>query len=213
MLVMQEGKQVTDFIYAAKKILIIPTKQSSLDGFCAGVGLFRSLKAAGKTVDFAYPYQIPPKIEALVSKEEITQVEGTRGLEISVDYNGTPVEKVNYAVEEHVFKLVLHPVAKDFDLSKVSFKSVGFDYDLVISLGAKNLAEHEVLVGEYGQELKETAIINIDNSNINENFGLVNVVEPEAGSLCTLVLQKLVSWHYKIDKDISKILLAGLVSL
>jgi len=85
MLVLKEGKQVTDLIYEAKNAVVIPTRGSGMDGLCAGIALYRSLKNSGKNVSFMYPYPIPFEAVNLISKDEVTPVKGTRDLVVSID--------------------------------------------------------------------------------------------------------------------------------
>ena len=66
------------------------------------------------------------------------------------------------------------------------------------------------MFNEYKEEIKKIFLINIDNSTKNENYGTLNVIEPESGGLCQLVLYKLAAWHYKVDKETAKALLAGI---
>ncbi len=210
MLILQEGKQVTDLIFDAKNIAVSVAQNSGMDGFCAGVGLYKALRNAGKNVSFLYPYQIDEGLKDLISRDEITQVRGTRDLVVSVDFGGTSIEKINYFVEGNVCNIVLHPVSKNFNSDKVKFSTGGFNYDLMISVGAQRLSDHEILFNEFEDELKKIAVINVDNSNKNENFATINVVEPDSESLCQLVLYKLASWHYKVDKEVAKALLTGI---
>lgn len=210
MQIQREGKEVTDLIYEAKKIVVIPCRTSGMDGLCAAIGIYRSLKNASKNVYFVYPHALPYDAGDLISKNEITFIKGTRDLIVSIDYGSTPLEKINYAIEGDVCKIVLHPVSKDFDLNRVKFSTSGFDYDLVISVGAQKLEDHQIIFNEYGDEIKKSFIINIDNSPQNENFGTINVIEPEGGNLCQLVLHKLTAWHYKVDKEVAQALLTGI---
>ncbi len=210
MLVLQEGKQVTDLIFEAKRILIAPTKNCGVEGLCAGIGLYKSLKASGKDSYLTYPYPIPDSVAGLLNKTDLTAVRGTRDLVVSIDFGGTDIEKVNYSVEGGICKIVVHPVPKDFDTGRVKFLTGGFNYDLVIFIGAQKLSDHDELFTEFEDELKKVPIINIDNSSRNENFATLNVVEPENLNLSQLVLYRVVSWRYKIDKEAATALLTGI---
>ena len=55
-------------------------------------------------------------------------------------------------------------------------------------------------------------IINIDDSNKNENYGDINIVAPEAVSLSHIVFAKFAEWGFVPNKDISKALLIGLTN-
>src|SRR3989344_599318 len=178
MLVLREGKRVPDLIYEAKKVGVMPTNKSGLDGLFAAVGLVLTLKKSGKEAKLIFPYGRPQELSEFVSDKDFSRVKGAKDLVVNIKYGDTEIEKINYFVEGDVCKIVVHPVAKDFDLSKVTFEKTGFDFDLVISLGAQKLEDHDEVVKEFGEDLKKIAVINVDNAPNNENFGTLNVVEP-----------------------------------
>ena len=210
MLVLREGKQVTDLIREAKKIAICIAGISGVDGFSAGLGLYKTLKTQGKNATILYPFELPQGAESLISSEEVQKTAGTRDLVVNIDYKDTKIEKVHYYVENEVCHIVLHPVSADFDLNKITYSAGGFDYDLIISIGAKKLNDISDMFSDFADKLKETTVVNIDSSSNNENFASLNVVEPESESLCQLIMSKHIAWHYKIGKETAEALLFGL---
>ncbi len=212
MLVLQEGKQVTDLIKEAKKIAIVPVRADGEDVLSASVGLFKAIKGAGKEVSFLYPYAYSDAFSQHLKKEEVTPVVGTRSLLISVDCSNTPqIKGAKHYVEGEFLRMLVYNVPKDFDVeNKIQFSTVGFDYDLIITMGAQKLADIGPIFREFEDLLDGVNVINIDNSAKNEHFGTINVVEPDSDSMCQLLLYKLGSWNYKVDKEIAKVLLYGI---
>ncbi len=215
MLVLQEGKQVTDLIKDAKKIAIVPVRSDSEDILSASVGFFRALKGSGKDVSLLYPYSFSDQFSQYLKKDEVTAVVGTRSLLVSVDCSNTPqIKGAKHYVEGEFLRMLIYNVPKDFDIEgKVHFSTVGFDYDLVITLGAQKLADIGPIFREFEDLFEGVTVINLDNSSKNEHFGTINVVEPDTESLCQLMLYKLGSWNYKVDKEIAKVLLYGISSM
>ncbi|MEK7595557.1 MAG: hypothetical protein AAB443_03165 [Patescibacteria group bacterium] len=212
MQILQDSKQVKDLIYEGKKIAVIPSPTSGIDGFCASGALYKVLKNTNKDVILIYSSPIPEELKEFLSHEDITPIPTDRDFIISIDFSGTRIERVNWAVDGDICKVVLTPVSKDFDSSKITYENIGLDYDLVISIGAKAWKDHTALYAEFENDLKKLYAINIDNSHVNTNFATINVVEPQASSMCHLLLHKLVSWNFRITEDVAKLLLIGMTS-
>lgn len=206
----KEAKQAPDFMSEAKKILILPGDKANLDAFCAAAGIYKLLKSHGKDVTFIYPDAISEDFKTVISEDEITKLAQVRDLLINIDYAGTEIEKINYAVEGSKCKIILHPVSADFNTEKITYEKTGFDYDLVITVGAKSFTDYVSMYKEYEDDFSNTATINIDNSKKNQNFATVNVIDEEHETLSQLVLNKLVAWKYKVDSEVAKALLYGI---
>lgn len=206
----KDSRSAQDVITDAKKILILPQSLNNFDAFCASTGLYKALKYAGKNVSLSFPGVFPEVYKSILPEEELTNLPQTRDLVIKIDYSGTEVEKINYAVEESVCKIIVHPVSKDFSMERISYAKSGFDYDLVITVGVKNFNEVLSDYKEYEKDLSEIFVINIDNSRKNENFASLNIIETDQESLSQLMLNKLVSFKIKIDSETAKALLKGI---
>lgn len=206
----KDSKSAQDVIADAKKILILPQSLDSFDAFCAATGLYKALKNAGKNVSLSFPGIFPETHKKVLPEEELTNLPQTRDLVISIDYSGTEVEKINYAVEESICKIVVHPISKDFAMERISYVKSGFDYDLVITVGIRNFNEVLSDYKEYEKDFSETFVINIDNSRKNENFASLNIVETDEESLSQLILNKLVLFKIKINSETAKALLKGI---
>jgi len=126
-----------------------------------------------------------------------------RSLKVTIDYKGSQIHTVDYYKEEDS-KLVLDikPIGSDFDSSRIKYDYVGSSYDLVFSIGAKFLKD----VGDIGT----AKIINVDNSQENEMFGLINIVDENAKSLSEIIFAQFAKWGYVPNEKISKSLLIGL---
>lgn len=202
--------RIKELIKSAKNIAIIPNKVAGVDAFSAGVGLYKMLKDEGKNVSFIYPGSVPEEAKQLIGDSEITKDIGVRKLMVSIDYSESNASKVYYYTENDTLYFTISPVKKDFDLSKIKSQIKGYDFDLVISIGAQVLEDF----GSVSQELKEsynnTNIINIDNTEMNRRFGNINVIDNTKNSLSLLLLNIAPFWGLNIGSSAAKAFLTGI---
>jgi nanoRNase/pAp phosphatase (c-di-AMP/oligoRNAs hydrolase) len=132
-------------------------------------------------------------------------------LKVVLDYSGTNIEAVDYYKQENS-KLVLEikPVDRNFDMDRIKFEFEGSDFDLIITIGVQKIEELKEILGDSNKNFTDIAVVNIDNSHNNQNYGKINIVDFEADSLVTLVMQKMVEWGYTPSKTVAKTLLASL---
>jgi nanoRNase/pAp phosphatase (c-di-AMP/oligoRNAs hydrolase) len=201
--------QILDLIKGAKSIAIMPFKTAGMDAFSASVGLYYMLKNEGKDVSIIYQGAVPE--EFADNKDINVQVgSGQRELVVSVDYSDTDASKVNYSTENDVLHFSISPVGRDFDLSRVQFELKGFNFDLIITVGAQSREDFGTDLENVGGGFGESDIINIDNTEGNERFGNINIVDPTSKSLCLLVLNTGVKWDLDITNDVAEALLKGI---
>jgi len=201
--------KIRELIKQAKSIGIIPNKVAGADAFSAGVGLYKMLKERGKNVSFIYPGSKPEGAEDLIDDNEITKDIGTRKLMVSIDYSDTDASKVYYYTENDTLHFTISPVKKDFDLTKIKSQIKGYDFDLIISVGAQVLEDFGSVSHELKDNFNSTDIINIDNTNMNKRFGTVNLVDNTKDSLSLLVLNNAPFWGLNISSKTAKALLTG----
>ena len=202
--------QIVDLIRNANTIAVMPSKVAELDGFAAGVGLYLILKNLDKKVTLIYPGKHPEGFEQIISEPEITKNINQRELLVSIDYSDTPASKVHYSTENDVLNLRISPVNKDFDFKKVQTTMTGFDFDLVITIGAQLPEDFGRTYENLKEELSQAKIINLDNTDMNQRFGTINVVDASEDSLSLLVLNNAIKWGYKPSTKAARALLKGI---
>ncbi len=202
--------QILDLIRNSKSVAVIPSKVSGADSFFAAVGLYFMLKDKNPNVKFVYTGKIPDEALGSIDEADIASNLAQRDLLISIDYGNTPATKVQYSTENETFYLRIGPVPRDFDKNKVHTKITGFDFDLVITVGARELADLGPIYNNLMRELLAAKKINIDNTNQNTRFGIINVIDTAADSLSALVFQKAAEWELTPTKRASVALLKGM---
>jgi len=201
--------QILRLIEEAGNIAILPSKTAGIDSFSSAVGLYYMLKEEGKNVSIIYQGAIPEDF-GNVDDVEISNSSSSRELLVSVDYSGTSASKVNYSTENDVLHFSISPIDRDFDLSRVKSEIKGFDYDLIITLGAPSRNDLGKLLEDVGGGFGGVDILNIDNSERNQRFGNINVVDPSFDSISLLVLNHALKWNLAVSSKAAEALLKGI---
>jgi nanoRNase/pAp phosphatase (c-di-AMP/oligoRNAs hydrolase) len=205
-----EKTKVVEALEQAKNIAIVPSKVAGSDAFAAGAGLYLMLKQKEKQVSFLYPGKIPDECVGVLKDDEILSDVAQRELKVSIDYSNTPASKVQYYTENDVLYLSISPISKGFDLKRIQADLKGFDYDLILTVGAQGLDDFGQSFTDLQDEFTKAKIINIDNTERNTRYGNVNIVDPQESSLSLLALNRAVNWGLKVDARSAKALLTGI---
>lgn len=209
-----DKKHVENLFDEAQNIAIIPAKVAGSDAYYAAAGLFHMLSEkfahTKKNIKFVYTGKIPEECSGYVNKGDIESNVSQRDLIVTIDYTNTPADKVSYSAGNDVLTLKMGPVPKDFDLTKIKGHITGFDFDLVVTVGAQNLEDLGQIYKNLEEELSNAKIINIDNTKNNKRYGVVNVIDATAETLSTLVFKGAGEWNLVPDKPAARALLAGI---
>ena len=117
--------KVKELMQFAKHIAVIPSKISGADAFSAGVGLYNMILANGKDATFVYPGKIPQVCEEMriINPKEIHSDTSSRSLLVSIDYSQTPASTIKYSTENDALQLIVSPISKEFDPSRVKARA------------------------------------------------------------------------------------------
>jgi hypothetical protein len=122
------------------------------------------------------------------------------------------VEKVSYYTEGNDLHLVIHPKpnAAAFSTDKIAYKDSSAGFDLIITLGAKNLDGLGSVYTEDASIYSKGQIINIDRHQDNGRFGHVNLVNPSASSLSEMAFELIQSLGLNLNENTATDLLVGI---
>ncbi len=201
--------QILRLIEEAASIVILPSKTAGIDSFSSAVGLYYMLQSEGKEVTILYPGMIPENF-GNVDDINIADNSSARELVVSVDYSNTGAAKVNYSTENDVLRFSLSPVERDFDLSRIRSEIKGYNFDLIITVGAPSRDNLGRLLEDVGGSFGGVDILNIDNSERNQRFGNINVIDSSFDSLSLLVLNHAIKWNLVISGKAAEALLKGI---
>jgi len=203
--------QIIDLIHEAKSIAIIPSKIAGVDSFAAAIGLFHMLREENKNVTIIYPGSRPEELGDL-KDVDITSNVTQRELLVAVDYSGTNASKVHYSTEDNVLYLTVGPINKDFDLSRIKPSIRGFNFDTIITIGAQMPEDLGQTYNELREDFITSDILNLDNTDRNQRFGTINIIDSTVTSLSLLVLEKSLGWNLRLNEKAAEALLKGITS-
>lgn len=214
-LAMQENKDfnkenILELVKNAKHIAIVPSKIAGPDSFCAGAALYYMLRSAEKQVSFIYPGVIPEICNDLLPEEVIDSNTSHRKLSISVDYSDTPAARVEYSNDDNILKLLVSPIARNFNLDRVKAEIAGFDFDLVFMLGVQSLGDLGKTYTDLKAEFDKAKIINIDNTKMNTKFGHANILDVSADNLSMALFRLAPKLDLVPDIKAAKAILLGM---
>jgi len=207
-------EQAIEYIKESKKIVIALDSKILVDNLSAAFVLSRILDHLNK------PYQItieknPNNFSFLTKQMDIqSSFKQARSLVISLDIADQGLDNFYYNLNDNNSKLEVYVVPKNgfFNPDDVKVGQGGFEYDLIITLGASDLFSLGNVYQDNTAFFHETPIINIDDKAANEKFGEINLIEPTKSSVCEILFDFLEnSYQSLIDKKIATALLAGIL--
>lgn len=201
--------QIIELFKEAKNIAIMPSKVAGVDAFAAALGLYFILKEENKDITLVYPGARPEEFTDLIDVNIASNV-SQRELVVSVDYTNTDASKVHYSTENDTLYLTISPVSKDFDLSKVKSQIRGYNFDLIITIGAQIPDDFGQTFRDIEGEFFKADILNLDNTERNQRFGTINVIDSNEDSLSLLVMNKSLKWNLRITNKAAEALLKGI---
>jgi nanoRNase/pAp phosphatase (c-di-AMP/oligoRNAs hydrolase) len=207
-------EQIIQQIKQARGVVVTLEKKISADNLGAAIALDRILTLCQK------PHQITVEQNSenfpfLTKGLNISQgFKQARRLVITLDIAQQGLDKFYYTTGQAQKKLEIFIVPKDgfFNPDDVRVGQGGFEYDLIITVGASDLFSLGSVYQVNTAFFHETPIINIDYKAANEKFGEINLVEPIKSSVSEIIFDFLeANFQDLIDKQTATALLAGIL--
>ena len=212
MQISKDSQTALKTIQDAKSVGLLVAENTSVDSGAALMALFHLFSAPGKKVVPIVPGRIPDGVRGLPSSIEIKQGFGPKNLVVTLDTNRTPIERVSYRTEDQKFRLTIHPLERNFEVENIHYSYEGLNFDLLITLGVKRLADLGGIYEKNRLEFSQVVIINLDFSSQNENYGQINIVDPSKSSVSELIFHQLLAWEMVPSKEVAQCLLTGLAA-
>jgi hypothetical protein len=208
-------QQTSEAIRQADSILIMTGQHPSVDQATAVVALTMILRKFGKQATAVVSDNLPAATNLL----DISMVErslgGPRDFVLKLDVSKAEVDKLRYEVDNGKLNIFITPFKGSFAPSDVTFdygEAAGGGYDLVIVLGVPNRSRMDRLYEQNADMFAQIPLVNIDFHRSNENYGAVNLIDPNASSLCEILVALSESLQSGIiDADMATALLMGIV--
>ena len=212
MKISSDSKTALKTIQDAKGVGLLVQKDVGVDPAAAMMALYHLFFSMGKKVTPVVPEKIPQEVQGLASSLEIKHDFGPKNLVITLDTNKTPIERVSYKSEGEKFQLVIHPLARSFEVENIHYSYEGLGFDLLVTLGVQKLSDLGELYEKSRGDFSKAVVINLDVSSANENYGQINIVDPSKSSISELVFHQLLAWELTPSKEVAQCLLTGLAA-
>jgi len=205
------NSKALELIEKAEKIVAVANPERGTDGLSAALAFSNLLAERGKSVELIYLGSVPSSLQEPSGSVAIRKSPRDCHLVISFKHGDLPVEKVSYKADAETFSLILQPAPVNFDPSKLAFKTVAPEVDLLVAFGFGKAGSLSDLCAKFGWRLPALTVLNINNDPGTELFGRVNIAEA-AVSLSQLLFKKFSVWGEVPSPAVAHALLVGLAA-
>lgn len=210
------AQQAQELLTRATSILVVASASPSTDQLAAAVACGQFLQATDtkKAVDVVVPGFDAKDAPAFLKTESVrAEVGPLKALHVSLDVTKTPLSELMYDVKDGTLEITVVPKDKAWKPNEVKVRHGDYRYDLVVALGAADMASLGALARDNADFLHDTPVINIDCASANEYWGQVNLVDLNAVSVTELLFRFFEHWdRNKIDAALATALLAGMIA-
>ena len=207
-------QQAIDLLSRATRILIATPEHADPDALSGAVAVSLLLNKLKKTHDIVVPgVDTHPLPSFLTRVEARTKIGAVRAFHLEVDVKQSPLSELMYDVHDGKLTVTLVPASGEWSPKDVTFRHGDDRYDVVVTVGASDMASLGDLFREHADFLYRTPIINVGHQPTNEHWGQVNLVDLNAVSTTEVLARWIEGWNPDlIDADLATALLAGMVS-
>lgn len=204
--------KLTELLSKSKSIGIVTPKDPNLDQMAAALALFLAIEGNNRDVTVATPNEPLVEVSNLVGIDKVkTSIDGKIGdLVVSFPYREGEVDKVSYTLEGDSLNIVVKAGENglSFNEKDVKFIRPKVSPDLLFVIGASRISDLGKLFDPI--ELKDTTVVNIDNSSENQGFGDLVMVSTKLSSLSEQIANLIFNLNLKTNIDIAQNLLWGI---
>jgi hypothetical protein len=206
-------QQTSEAIRQAETILILTGQHPSIDQAASTIALTAILRKFGKKVTAVVSDEIPAGARFLPTELVETKLGGLRDFIIKLDLRHAEVDKLKYTIEEGKLNVHVTPFSGGFDQKDVSFGYGDYQFDLILILGVASYSRIDRVYSANLDTLQSIPMINIDFHRTNEEYGAINLIEPNAASLNEILLALAESLQTGIvDGEIATTMLTGIMA-
>ena len=206
-------QQTSESIRQAESILVITGQNPNVDQVASVLALSAILKKFGKKVSTVISDDIPASAKFLQTSKVERQLGGLRDFIMHVDLRSAEVDKIKYTIENSKLNVHVTPFSGSFKQQDVSYSYGDYQYDLIIVLGVASYSKIDRVYAQNERLLEDIPMVNIDFHRINEQYGAINLIEPNAAGLGELLVALSESLQTGlIDTEIATTILTGIMA-
>ncbi|HPA25451.1 MAG TPA: DHH family phosphoesterase [bacterium] len=209
-----QEQQFKELIQGSENILITCRKDYTGDALATALALAKFLLAFQKKCTLVIEdFKIKPGLAFLSGTEMVlSQLKNLCHFLIEVDLSHKKIGEFSYDVVGDKMQIYLLPTEGQLSPSDVRAKETDYRFDLIIILDTPDLISLGNIYNREPDFFFKTTIINIDHHLYNENYGQLNLLNPNQSSVAEIVFHLLKNWDLNlINADLATLLLAGLI--
>lgn len=208
-------QQLRKLITDSKQILLVLSMEHNDDDIVSALALKNFLDKLPKQTEIACTnFTAPNHLRFLTGLEIIKpHLSGLQKMTIKVDISKAEIESLSYEIKDEWLSIFLTP--KQGIITKDDLRTAQSDYkfDLIISIGAQDLASLDKIFFNNTELFYNTPIINIDHKINNEHFGQMNIVESTMSSNSEIIFKIMQQLEeFALDEKTSNYILTGMIS-
>lgn len=215
--------EVQKIFPTAQNILIALPKEAGVDALAAGLSLYLSLEQNGKQAVIVTEGiirvghtnlfgvgQIQSSIPQTSSGDYVITL---GGIVDSATKKPTALKDLDWYPEGTDLNLVFHVLpGHRFEPTFVTPRYQNSGFDLIFAIGVSRLDQLGVIYSGHQDIFSNAHIVNIDNTQNNNQFGVANIVDQTASSLSEMVADVIRCLNLPYDSDIATNTLSGIFS-
>jgi len=207
-------QQFLQSLQRAKRPVILLSENANADDFVSAFSVATLLAKLDKPVEVVSSGgRIPKSIEFAPLQSPVKgDLPNIRKLTIHVDAKDSKVDELSYDVVDGELRIHLLPKSGNWNEEHVRISTDQYKYDLIISIGARELEAFGSIYKRYADFFFNTPIVNIDHHPSNEHFGQLNMVDINAVA-CSEVCHDLFKQldESMLDQNVATLLLTGMI--
>lgn len=168
-------------IKESKVIGLVLPDLAGFEVVSSAAALAYGLKKIEKTVNVFGPKELPTK-EVMPWPNVHDTADPLREFIISFDLTRSPIKELKYERDEKRLDIILSPNGPAIRREDIEFRFGALRYDLIVTLGLKNLEAASRNIAQVPELFFEKPILNIDADPENSLFGDLNLVNGASAS-------------------------------
>jgi len=210
-----EIEQFKNIIADSKHILIALPTQAEIDWTASALALQMFLLANHKQADIVSANFILLKnLVFLPGAEKIKpELEHLQKFIIKVDVSKTKIDTLSYDIKDGSLSIYLTPRSGTVTASDLRTAQSTYRYDLIITLGAQDLAGLGEVFANNTDLFYRVPLVNLDTHPGNERFGKINFIDLSSAGVSETLFKLLNQINeFQITADIATALLTGITA-
>lgn len=207
-------QQIVEKIKSSSNILVVVSKDPSVDDLTAALGLTALLNKLDKHATAIFSGIIPPAIAFLDPTRTFENtVDSLRDFIIALDKE--KADHLRYKVEGDVVKIFITPYRTTITSDDLEFSQGDYNVDFVLALGVSDQTNLDDALAQHGQILHDVTVATISAGVSSSRLGSIDWRDENASSLSEMIMsisEALKTDKTLLDKQISTALLTGIVA-